>query len=277
MKNIVYTITTKDRKNLFVQSWIPEEDKKKLIILFHGLGEHSSRYEHWAELFTQKGYTFLSMDLRGHGKSEGKKGHTKSMDQLLDDIDLLCDKANEIFPEYKKIIYGHSMGATLVLNHVILRNRPFDAIIITSPWLKLIDEPSPVVLKLVGIFQKIFPSLALSNRLKAEQISSDPQVVREYATDPLIHDRISLRMFHVIYNGGFHALRNVYKINYPMLVMHGKKDTILSYKASENYVMNTSKHIHLKLWENQFHELHNELIKLEVFEYIINWLAEYKL
>jgi alpha-beta hydrolase superfamily lysophospholipase len=277
MKNTAYTITTDDRKKLFVQSWVPEDDKKKLIILIHGLGEHSSRYEHWAELFTQKGYTFLSMDLRGHGKSEGKKGHTKSMDQLLDDIDLLLEKANEIFPDHKRIFYGHSMGGALVLNHIIKRNRPFDAVIITSPWFKLVDEPSPVVLKMVNIFHKIIPSLALSNRLKAEQISGDPEIVRDYATDPLIHDRITLRMFHEIYNGGHFAYRNVYKINYPMLVMHGKRDTILSYKASENYVLNTSNNIHLKLWENQSHELQNELIKKEVFEYIINWLAEYKL
>ncbi len=272
MKNNVYTIIANDRKKLFAQSWEPDEDKKKLIILIHGLGEHSTRYAHWAELFTQKGYTLLSMDLRGHGKSEGKKGHAKSIDQLLDDIDLLYDKANEIFKDYKKIFYGHSMGGTLILNHIILRNRPIDGLIVTSPWLKLVDEPSGTLVTIIGFLKMLFPSLAVSNRIKAEQISSDPQVVREYENDPLVHNRISLNMFHEMYQGGYLALRNVYKINSPFLLMHGVRDTIVSAKASENYVMNTSKRIRLKLWENQLHELHNEFIKQEVFEFIINWL-----
>jgi acylglycerol lipase len=277
MKNLAYTLIANDGKKLFAQSWVPDEDQKKLILLVHGIGEHSSRYEHWAALFAEKGYSVLSMDLRGHGKSEGKKGHAKSINQLLDDIDLLYDKANEIFPGYKKILYGHSMGGTLVLNHVIIRNRPVDAIIVTSPWLKLINEPSPFLISVTGFLKKLLPSLLISTRLKAEQISHDPEVVRDYERDPRVHDRISVKMFHEVYQGGYFALRNVYKINYPFLLMHGTADSITSPKASEDYVMNTSKHIRLKLWENQYHELHNEFIKQEVFDYIIRWLAEYKL
>jgi len=277
MNNQTYTWLATDRVKLFAQSWKADNDQKKLIILVHGLGEHSSRYEHWAKLFNEKGYSVLTMDLHGHGRSEGKKGHIKSLDILLDDIDILLDKSEELFPGYQKVLYGHSMGGNLVLNHIIKRNRPVDAVIATSPWLKLHNEPSPLILKITAILKNIFPALTISNQLKAEQISHDPEVVRNYEHDPLNHDRISLKMFHELYEGGYHALRNVYKINYPFLIMHGTGDTIASAKASEDYVQNTSNRTHLKLWVNQFHELHNEFIKEDVHSYITDWLKEQKI
>jgi alpha-beta hydrolase superfamily lysophospholipase len=277
MNNQTYTWLAKDGIKLFGQSWKADNDLKKLIILVHGLGEHCSRYEHWALLFNNKGYSVISMDLHGHGQSEGKRGHVKSLDVLLDDIDVLFEKSDELFPGYKKILYGHSMGGNLVLNHVIKRNRRINAVIVTSPWLKLVSEPSSLVLKITGFLKIILPSLTISNQLKAEQISHDPEVVRNYERDPLNHDRISLKMFHEVYQGGYHALRNVYKINCPFLIMHGTNDTICSPKASEDYVLNTSNRARLKLWENQYHELHNEFIKEEAHSYIIRWLEEQKI
>ena len=169
------------------------------------------------------------------------------------------------------------MGGNLVLNHVIRRNRPVDALIVTSPWLKLVSEPPLPVIKITSLLKRFFPTLTQSNRLKPEQLSHDPEVVRDYSRDPLNHDRISLKMFHELYNGGYFALRNVYKINYPFLLMHGTGDSICSSKASEDYVRNTGKMTELKLWENQFHELHNEFIKEDVHAYIISWLEGNKI
>jgi len=272
-----YSFLANDGVKLYAQSWKADSDQKKLVILIHGLGEHSGRYEHWAKLFNEKGYSFLTLDLHGHGRSGGKKGHIKSLDVLLDDIDLIYNAGNELFPGYKKILYGHSMGGNLVLNHVIRRNRSVDAVIVTSPWLKLYSEPSSLVLKITAFLKKFLPSLTISNQLKAEQISHDPEAVRNYERDPLNHDRISLKMFHELYQGGYHALRNVYKINCPFLIMHGTGDTITSAKASEDYVLNTSKKTHLKLWPGQFHELQNEFVKEEVHSYIIEWLSEHKI
>lgn len=277
MNNQNYIWTAADRTKLFGQSWTPLKDHKKLIILLHGMGEHSSRYNSWASLFTAKGYSVISMDLRGHGNSGGKRGHASSKKQLLDDIDLLYNNANELFPDHKKILYGHSMGGTLALNHIICRNRPVSSLIITSPWLRLVDEPSPIVISIIDILKRVLPSISLSNRIKTEQLSHDPEVVRDYENDPLVHDRITVKMFDIIYHAGFHALRNVYKINCPFLLMHGTADGITSARASENYLMNTSKKTRLKLWENQYHELHHEFIRNDVFEYIISWLKENKL
>jgi alpha-beta hydrolase superfamily lysophospholipase len=272
-----YTWETRDKKQLFARSWQGDKIGKFTILLVHGLGEHSGRYEHWAQRFIDKGFNMLSFDLRGHGKSEGQRGHVKKLDLFLDDIDLMFDKAKELYPDSGLILYGHSMGGNLVLNHIIKRNRPIEALVVTSPWLKLTNPPASGLIAIVEVLKKFLPFVSIPNGLNPEDISHDPEVIRNYPADPLNHNKISLKLFYEIHEAGLFALRNVYKINYPFLLMHGTADNITSPKASENYVMNTTTRTHLKLWEGQYHELHNEFIKDEVFEYIISWLTEYKI
>ena len=249
----------------------------KTIIMVHGLGEHGGRYEHWAEKFTSEGYNFVCPDLKGHGRSEGKRGHISSMNAYLDDLAETGRFINEVFPGNSVILYGHSLGGTIALNYVILRNPPIKALITTSPWLRLMKEPTPPLSVVAAFLNKFLPFIALSNGLDPFALSHDPEVGRKYKSDPLVHDRISARLFHVASDGGQNALRNIYKINCPYLIMHGTSDSITSSKASENYVLNTSSRTRLKLWDSQYHELHNEFIKDEVFDYISNWLKEHKL
>lgn len=269
-----YQWITKDGKKLFARSWIPEKESKAVILLVHGLGEHTGRYSTWAKLFNESGYSFLCFDQRGHGNSEGKRGHISSINLFLEDIDLLIKKSDELFPGQKKILYGHSMGGNLVLNYIIRYNTPISALIVSSPWLKLYKEPSGALLFFAKAMKHILPSLTLANGLSSDQMTHDPEINKNYSPDPLNHDRISLKMFDELYNSGLYALENAFKINYPLLLMHGSADTITSAKASENYLLNTSRKNHFKLWEDQYHELHNELIKEEVFNYIIDWLKD---
>lgn len=277
MINQTYQWVSPEKKSIFAQSWTPEKIGANTILLVHGLGEHCGRYERWAELFTEKGFNVLALDLQGHGKSEGKRGHVKSIEKYLDEIDLLFSEGKKLFPESKFVLYGHSMGGNLVLNHVIRRNHPMAALIVTSPWLKLTNPPADVLVSIVSFLKKIFPSFTIPNGLNADDISHDPEVARNYVSDPLNHNKISLRLFYEVYQSGLYALSNVYKINYPFLLMHGTADNICSPKASEASVQNTTKRTRLKLWEGQYHELQNELIYKEVFNYVIEWLAEYKI
>ncbi len=277
MEHKTYYWKTKDKKKLFANCWRSKNEKGITILFIHGLGEHSGRYEHWAEKFTKQGYNFISFDLRGHGKSSGIRGHAKSIFSLLHDVDLLFHKAGEMFPEQKFILYGHSMGGSIALNHIIRVNKPVSALIVSSPWLKMFKEPPYPLISLISLLNKFIPHLTIKVPFQPEQISHDPEVVKNYKKDPLIHNKISIRLFHEMYYSGYHALRNVYKINYPFLLMHGTEDKITSPKTSENYVMNTSERTSLKLWDGQYHELHNELIQDEVFHYIIQWLKKFEL
>lgn len=268
--------TTSDSKNLFVQEWIPEKDPKVIILYLHGLGSHSGRLDHWAERFVEKQAGFIAYDQRGHGKSDLKRGHPTNIKVLINDVKAIINKIRNDFKEVPIVLYGHSMGGSIAINHVISTTYTVDALIATSPWLKLATPPSPALLKILKPLAKVVPWINMSNGLDAKDISRDEQEVLKYANDPLVHNKISIGLVYTTIEAGLNALRNVYKINCPFLLMHGTGDKITSAKASEEYVMNTSERTRLKLWGGAYHELHHEPEREEIFNYIIDWLKENK-
>lgn len=262
-----------DEISLFAQSWNPDDKPKAVIVLVHGLGEHSGRYNWWATKFTEHGYSLLAFDLRGHGKSDGKRGSVTSVKTFLKDIHFIIEKSESIYNNVPKIIYGHSMGGNLVLYYAIKKKLSVKGIIVTSPWLRLTFDPSVLKVffgKLVSLF---FPNFITSSDLIAENLSHDSEVVVNYKNDPLVHDKITANLFFDIQKKGELILKNKYKLNLPLLLMHGEKDNITSHKASRRFASNTSYLTHYKQWDGMFHELHNETCKEEVFVYILNWLS----
>lgn len=268
--------TTSDKKKLFVQEWIPEKSPKSIVLYVHGLGEHGGRMDHWAERFVEKQAGFIAYDQRGHGKADGKRGHPTHIKFLVQDVKLLVQTIREDYPDIPVILYGHSMGGSIAINYVISTSYTVDGLIVTSPWLKLANPPAPALMKVLKPLSKIAPGITISNGLDAKDISRDEKEVKKYMDDPLVHSKISIGLANSLFEAGLHALRNVYKINCPFLLMHGAGDKITSAKASEEYVMNTSDRTTLKLWDDAYHELHHEPIREDVFEFIADWLKKNK-
>lgn len=277
MNRIEFELQTKDNLKLFGHSWQPDtEAPKASVALVHGMGEHIMRYDHWAKKFVNRGYAVTGMDHRGHGRSEGKRGHIHSYESLLLDVDMLIKKSLEFFPDKPVILYGHSLGGNIVLNHALTRKN-ISCYIVTSPWLRLSFKPSSIKLALAKTMKRILPGLLQPSGLNVGHISHDPEVVKAYENDPLVHDRISVRMFIGAYTRGEWALANAGKLDRSVLLMHGGDDKITSADASHRFAEKAGKHVELKIWEEMYHELHNEKIKDEVFEYIIDWLKKQEL
>jgi len=272
MKHSEFKFKTFDGLQLFGQSWQPEDRPRAVICLVHGLGEHSGRYAHVANALNQAGYTLISFDLRGHGKSEGPRGHTPSYEALMKDISSLLEIANKQFPQLSSFLYGNSLGGNLVLNYVIRCQPKPKGVIVTSPWLRLAFEPPRFKIILAQITNYIWPSFSQKNGLDTKVLSRDHEVVHSYENDPLVHDHISTRMFIGIYQSGQWALENASKFSLPLILMHGGDDKIISVKASHEFANTKNKNCTLKIWDDLYHEIHNEPEKEEVFKFLINWL-----
>lgn len=269
--------TTEDKKQLYTQEWIPEKEPAAVILYVHGLGSHGGRMDHWAERFTARGLAFHTYDQRGHGKSDGKRGHPKHISVLIRDVSTMVQSLRSRYPEKPVILYGHSLGGVVAINYVISTTFTADALIASSPWLKLVNSPSKTELMLYQPLISLVPGLTVGNRLDPKDISSDPEEVKKYTDDPLVHDKISLGLVKSVFEAGNTALRNVYKINCPFLIMHGTGDRITSARTSEEYVMNTSDRTQQTLFKGACHELHHETVRDEVFETIMEWLKKHKL
>jgi len=277
MKRIEFELHTTDNLKLFGHSWQPDtEVPKASIALVHGIGEHIMRYDQWAEKFVNRGYAVTGIDFRGHGRSKGKRGHIPSYESLLQDVDMLIRKSQEFFPDKPVILYGHSLGGNIVLNHALTRNN-ISRYIVTSPWLRLSFKPSSIKLALAQAMKRILPRLLQPSGLNVGHISHDPEVIKAYENDPLVHDRISVRMFINVYARGEWALANAGKLDRSVLLMHGGDDKITSADASCQFAEKAGKNVEFKIWKEMYHELHNEKIKDEVFGYIIDWLKKQEL
>lgn len=257
--------------------WEPKDSPKAIINLVHGFGEYSERYDHWAMLFIAKGFAVHAIDYRGHGKSDGRRGHVNQFDDFLNDIDVLVNESKKLFPDLPQFIYGHSLGGSIVTNYIIKRENNFKGAIIASPWYKLSFDPSAFMLALARVMNKIYPKFTQNSNLEVKALSHDKKIVDAYIADSLVHEKISAGMFYEIYNAGHWVLENENKLNIPVLIQHGNDDNITLHKASKELAEKAKvlkKDITYKEWDGLYHELHNELEKDKVFEFVVKWLEK---
>lgn len=257
--------------------WEPKENPKAIINLVHGFGEYSGRYDEWAMRFTEKGFLVHAIDYRGHGKSDGRRGHVSKFDNFLNDIEVLVKESKKLYPELPQYIYGHSLGGNIVTNYILKREHDFRGAIISSPWYKLSFELSAFMLFIARIMNKIYPKFTQKSTLELNALSHDKNIVDLYITDALVHEKISARMFFEIYKAGDWVLKSADKINLPLFIQHGNDDNVTSYKASKEFAekaVGLNKDVTYKEWPGLYHELHNELEKDEIFELVADWLEE---
>ena len=247
---------------------------RAVIVLVHGLGEHSRRYEREVvPALLNNSMAVISYDQFGHGQSKGKRGHHPGFSFLLDSIDQMIDKASELFYGKPVFLYGHSMGGNIVINYSLRRRSILKGLIVTSPFLRIAFEPPQWKMTFARIIDKIMPSLTMSSDLDVNSISRDEDEIAAYQLDPLVHDRVSTGYSLEIMKNGEWAIEHANDLKLPMLLLHGTKDKLTSSVASEEFA-NKSEKVKLILFENAYHELHHDLDKDKVLEKIISWIKD---
>jgi acylglycerol lipase len=257
--------------NGIIQS--PGENARAVIIMVHGLGEHIRRYDYWADLFKKEGIGFAGVDLPGHGRSGGRRGNVRSYSVLGEMLDILIKTTLRTFPGVPLFLYGHSLGGGIVLDYLIRNNPKIKGAIVTSPWLRLSFEPPKIKVVMAAVMKLILPGLIQPSGLNVNHISHDEAIVEKYKNDPLVHDKISVSLFHGAMSAAKYSLEHASGLKIPTLLIHGSDDQLCSPDGSREFA-SKNKNVELKIWEGGYHELHNEPFKEEVFRYIINWISK---
>ena len=276
MIHTTFKFSSKDGLELFGRVWQTEEKHPKGIVnLIHGLGEHSGRYDHVAKSLTKAGYHMVGFDLRGHGLSEGKRGHTPGFDYFLEDISIFLDESKKILgASLPSFIYGHSLGGLLVINYGMLHPEKLSGAIATGPALKLSFAPPPVMFFIAKIMANLIPTFSSNNALDVNALARDAAVVKAYQDDVLVHDQISARHVVDMIRTGEDMLAHAEDWTLPLLLMHGSDDRITSSDASKDYADKAGSAVTFVPWEGYYHEIHNDIGKEEVIEKMIAWLDE---
>ncbi|MDZ7881224.1 MAG: alpha/beta hydrolase [Saprospiraceae bacterium] len=270
------TITAKDGIELFTRSWTPPQ-YKAIVALVHGFGEHSGRFQHVAAFLNKNGYAVVALDLRGHGKSGDKRGHSPSNETTYDDIELFIRHAKTIGGETLPLfLYGHSMGGNFILNTILRRNTEgVHGLVTTGPLISLAFKPKPLMLFLGKTLRSIAPRFSQPGGVQTQYLSHDPAVVQAYINDPLVHGTITTA-------AGMNLLESSDYLNtyegtmpVPTLMMHGTEDFLTYQPASEAFASRVKGNITYRKWEGLYHEIHNEPEKIQVLEEIVAWLDTY--
>ncbi|KAB1154000.1 alpha/beta hydrolase [Tenacibaculum aiptasiae] len=258
------------KTTFFGQYWQPET-VKAVVILIHGMGEHSGRYQHVAKKLTDNNFGVIAFDHFGHGKTSGKRGHNPSFDAVLESVSKLIEQAKSVFGNKPMFLYGHSMGGNTVINYTLRNEHELVGTIATSPMLKLAFQPPAWKLSIGKLMQKIAPSITLPSELETSHISRIQEEVDKYINDPLVHDKISPNFSLSFFESADWAIENAASLKTPMFLLHGTDDKIIDYKGTEAFANNTD-NATLKIYKGGYHELHNDLCAEEMLNDIVDWL-----
>ena len=242
------------------------------VLIVHGLGEHSGRYEHVAQQLNGWGYAVRSFDLWGHGLSDGERGSMRDEHALLDDLAAVVDHTRKTMaPDQSLVLLGHSLGGLLAARFVSLRMRPIDALVLSSPAL---DPGLNGFQKLLlATLPGIAPNLRVGNGLQVKYLSHDPAVVAAYQADPLVHDRISARLALFIAQAGREVLATAPQWSTPTLLLFAGQDKLVSPQGSRDFLkLAPGAMVQSLCFEALFHEIFNEAEAGGVFAALQQWL-----
>ena len=273
MPHFEFEIKPADGTRLQGQGWEPDGEIKAVVCLVHGLGEHSGRYDHVAEAFNRAGLAVLAFDLRGHGRSAGKRGHAPSYAVLMEDTALFLDQAPERYPALPVFLYGHSLGGNLAIHFALRKKPPLAGIVASSPLLRLAYAPPAWKTMLLETMYALRIKWSIPRGEDDTALSHDQNVVRAKRNDPLCHGRVTAQLAVEMLRNGDWNLAHAAGFPCPLLLMHGDADRITSAEATKEFALQAKACCTLKIWDGFFHELHNEPGKNLVLAFALDWMA----
>ncbi len=259
-------------RSIYFQWWEPESAPRAVLLVAHGAGEHSARYQPLAQFFTSHDFAVAALDHNGHGYSEGRPGHVNSFDDYLYDLAIFHRLLAVRFTGMPMFLFGHSMGGLITSNYLLGHQHEFVGGILSGPAIKTDLQPGFVQMLLLRLLALLTPRLGIL-KLNADGVSRDPEVVRKYIEDPLVfHGKMSARMLRELCAGMNAIQAGAANISLPMLLLHGGADVMTAPEGSRflyEHIGSSDKT--LKIYPGLYHEIFNEPERTEVLAEILSW------
>jgi acylglycerol lipase len=262
------------RLEIFWQSWQGDAPTRGVVVISHGAGEHSGRYERPALELAELGYPVYALDHRGHGRSEGRRALVDRLDNAAADLDVLVDLARREHPDTPLFLLGHSLGATIALRYALGHQDKLDGLILSGALAVIDPPPAPVRLaaRALSAIAPWMPALSVD----PATVSRDPAEVEAYRTDPLVHHgKLPVRTVAEIAAATEAFPEQVGSLTLPLLLVHGSEDRLVSVQGSRMvYERASSEDKMLEIYDGLFHEVLNELPedRVRVLADIVAWL-----
>ncbi|KTB48542.1 alpha/beta hydrolase [Dehalogenimonas alkenigignens] len=276
MRHLEGTFNVGKRQALYYQAWLPATQPKAVILLVHGLADHSSRYGNVVDYLVPKSYSVWSYDQRGHGKSPGKRCYVHRFADLTGDLGLFVDFIKQKNPSLPLFIVGHSLGALEAALYCTSHAAWVTGAVLSGLVLKAGESVPKRTQKLVKILSVIVPRFG-ARQLECGGISRDETVVKNYIGDPLVFTgKIPARTGAEMIDAMSKVQSLAGKINLPVLLMHGASDRLAEPAGSQLFfdiIASSDKELHL--FPGCYHEIFNEPCHDFVLGTLIRWLDKH--
>jgi len=260
--------------SLFFQSWQPDSPARGVLVIVHGLGEHSGRYKNVVNHLVPLRFAVYALDHRGHGRSPGQRAYANSMAEFRGDVHALVQLAANAHPGLPLFIMGHSLGGLITLDYILHHPEGLRGAIVSAPAVGGVGV-SPVLLMLSRVLSRVWPTFSLDSGLDVNAISRDPQEVQAYQDDPLVHGKGTPRLATVVMDSAEWCQANAHTLQLPLLMIHGTADSITSPADSRRFFDNVASADKTYIaYEGGYHESHNDIHYQQVVEDIAAWLVE---
>lgn len=251
---------------------------KRTLVVLHGLGEHSGRYLHFPHFTHSAVDAVYGLDHRGHGRSEGARGHVDRFDLYADDVALAIARLHETlkkrFGHSEIHALGHSMGGLILLRSLFLHpSLPIHSVSVSAPLLR-IKANVPVVKKTAAlVLSRVWGSLHMTSELNPNHLSHDKEVVETYVKDRLVHKKLTPRFFTELLAAMEDTLKRDSGISLPLQMLIPLQDEIVDPEAGLQFYRGLKNRVKLvKTYPGFFHEPFNEIGKEQVFEDVVSWI-----
>lgn len=258
---------------LYYQGWLPSNKPRAILLVAHGLAEHSGCYLNLVNHFVPQGYAIYSFDHQGHGKSPGLPGYIERFSYYINDLQTFGDMVRKKHKDSKFFLLGHSMGGTIAITYAIEHQDGLDGLLVSGATLQVGASISPVMILAAKMLSRLLPKAGLYV-IDATAISRDQDAVAAYVNDPLVYrGKIRARLGTEFIKAIQQLPPQMAQINLPILIMQGTADRLSEPKGSQIlYQRVSSRDKTLKLYDGFYHEIFNEPGRQQVFADIEAWL-----
>lgn len=255
---------------LFRRGWVPDRARAS-IILVHGFGEHSGRYEHVGQWFADRSFAVHAYDHRGHGRSAGRRCHVDRFDDYLDDLAIVLEQVRADAPDSALFLVGHSMGGLVVAAFARERSPSVAGVVLSGAALA---APRRMVrFRIVPLVRAVLPRLRLSAGLDLAGLSTDPRVLEAYLADPLVERKMTSSLAVELLSELERTAPRGAEVALPLLALHGGDDSICSPSGSEQFAAAAPAARFIR-YQGLRHEIFNEPSFADVLADVASFLEQ---
>src|SRR4030042_2589653 len=219
--------------NIYFQSWLPESEPKAILLIVHGLAEHSRRYMNIVNHFVPPGYAVYGIDHLGHGKSDGTRVYVERFDDYTNTLKVYFDMIHRWQPDKPIFLVGHSMGGLISAVYLLDHQAELTGAVLSGAAVRVPNNITPAILVVGKMLSALVPGFGLIG-LEADGVCRDPAVVQAYISDPLVYKgKATARLAAEMLKAMQYVSAQATKITLPILMVQGSADRLVDPAGSQ--------------------------------------------